>query len=68
MWQDIFLFPPKLLLDNNICETQFKILHMYIPTNKLLHRMKKIPSSACIFGSPFAIDGKYGEPMERTLF
>ena len=55
-WQDIYLLPQKLLFDNNIYETQFKILHMYIPTNKLLHRMKKNPSSTCNFCSIYCQD------------
>ena len=49
VWQGIFLLPPKLLFDNKIYESQFKILHIRIPTNKLLQRMKKISRSTLNF-------------------
>ena len=43
-WKEIYLRPKQLLYDHKIQETQFKILHNYVPTNRLLFKMKKIPS------------------------
>ena len=48
-WKKNYLRPKHLLYDHKIQETQFKILHNYVPTNRLLFKMKKIPSDKCNF-------------------
>ena len=46
---DIYCLPQKTLFDNKVFETQYKILHNYVPTNHLLFQMGKIPSDSCNF-------------------
>ena len=48
-WKEIYLRPKLLLYDHKIQETQFKVLHNYVPTNRLLFKMKKITSDKCNF-------------------
>ena len=48
-WKNIYVLPNTLKLSNKIKENNFKILHNYIATNKLLFRMKKIVSPRCNF-------------------
>ena len=48
-WKYIYLLPEKLLRDNIVKETQFKILHKIIPTRKYLFIINKIESPACCF-------------------
>ena len=45
-WKNIYVLPNTLKLSNKIKENNFKILHNYIATNKLLFRMKKIEDPA----------------------
>ena len=52
----IYLLPHKLLYDNKIKEFQFKILHQYIPTNKLLFKMRKIDNYKCSFCNLYCED------------
>ena len=54
-WKEIYLHPKHLLYDHKIQETQFKILHNYVPTNRLLFKMKKIPSDKCNFCDMYRI-------------
>ena len=44
-----FLIPRYSIIDNVIKDMQFKILHMFLPTNHLLMKMKKSPSDKCLF-------------------
>ena len=39
----------KCTKDNTVKELQFKILHQYVPTNKLLFQMGKVASNKCTF-------------------
>ena len=48
-WKNIYVLPNKLKLSNKIKENNFKILHNYIATNKLLFRMNKTVSPRCNF-------------------
>lgn len=48
-WKKIYVRPKEILFDNKIFETQFKILHNYQPSNRLLYRMGKIPTDKCNF-------------------
>ena len=45
----IYSLPRNILKDNKVIELQYKILFRYIPTNKLLYKMKKTPSPNCSF-------------------
>ena len=53
---NIFTLANKISYDNRIKEMQYKILHQYIPTNKLLCKMKKIDSVKCTFCSLYCED------------
>ena len=53
-WKFIYLRPKLLNFDNKIFETQFKIIHRYIPTNRLLFKMKKFTSDKCNFCSLYS--------------
>lgn len=53
-WKYIYLRPKLLNFDNKIFETQFKIIHRYILTNRVLFKMKKIPSDQCNFCSLYS--------------
>ena len=48
-WNDIYILPFRVMVDNKLIELQYKILHRIIATNKLLHKMGKIPTSTCDF-------------------
>ena len=48
-WKTIFLLAQRSLVDNKSKELQYKIIMRYVPTNYILHKMKKIPSQSCTF-------------------
>ena len=49
MWADIYSLPHLLKVENRVMETHYKIVHKYLATNKLLHKMGKIESPRCNF-------------------
>ena len=48
-WKSIYRLPHELDISNRAKETQYKILHNYIPTNQLLYKMNIIQSPRCNF-------------------
>ena len=48
-WEFYYQLGHKLKLKNKVKEFQFKILHKYLPTNRLLYLMNKIDSDRCTF-------------------
>ncbi len=48
-WEQIFLVPRILPVDNKIKDLQYKIIMRFLPTNYLLYKMKKVNSQNCIF-------------------
>ena len=48
-WKIIYNLPHKVKVSNKAKENQYKIIHDYIPTNKLLYKMKFKDSSRCNF-------------------
>ena len=48
-WPNIYTLYRRCTNDATIKELQFKILHGYIPTNKLLFQMSKVVSNKCSF-------------------
>ena len=46
-WENIFLLPHTLPVENQIKEIQYKILLRYVPTNSLLYKMKKVNAPNC---------------------
>ena len=61
-WKNIFKLFRTCLKDNTIKELQYKILHQYIPTNKLLFQMGKVMSNKCRFCE------MYVETIEHLFF
>ena len=61
-WKNIFKLFRTCLKDNIIKELQYKILHKYIPTNKLLFQMGKVMSNKCSFCE------MYVETIEHLFF
>ena len=61
-WKNIFKLFRTCLKDNIIKELQYKILHQYIPTNKLLFQMGKVMSNKCSFCE------MYVETIEHLFF
>ena len=47
--ENLYLLPRVCTQDNYLKDLQFQILHRYLPTNYLLHKMKKISSIRCTF-------------------
>ena len=47
MTKTMFLIPMKCVNNNQIQDSQFQILHRYLPTNKLLFKMEKIATMSC---------------------
>ena len=45
----IFLLPTLTPVENKIKDLQYKTVMRFVPTNYLLHNMKKDSSQACIF-------------------
>jgi len=48
-WSQYFMLPHTSGVSNKVKEMQYKILHSYVATNKLLYKMKVNPSSRCNF-------------------
>ncbi len=48
-WKGIFMLPYKAKVTNNVKEAQFKIIHGYVATNKLLYKIKIKTSPRCNF-------------------
>ena len=48
-WKAIYSYPYQIGIENNVKETQYKILHRYLATNKLLYRMGKVETPRCNF-------------------
>ena len=46
-WENIFILPHILPVENKVKEMQYKILFRYVPTNKLLYKIKKKTSPNC---------------------
>ena len=46
-WKQIYAMPHTLKVDNRIKELQYKILHRFVATNKLLHKIGKRDSPRC---------------------
>ena len=46
-WKQIYSLPHILKVDNKIEELQYKILHRYVATNKLLYKIGKRDSPRC---------------------
>jgi len=62
IWSDIYLMPIRTMYDNSIKEMQYKVLHRYMPTNKLLHKMETIDSPRCNFCN------LYSETLEHLFY
>ena len=48
-WKLIYKLPHTIKISNKIKELQYKILHGYVATNKLLYKIKQIGSPRCDF-------------------
>ena len=48
-WEQFYLLPRKATLDSKTRESQYKLLHRIIYTNKILHKMSLVPSPTCSF-------------------
>lgn len=48
-WKLIFMCSRSIKVMNYIKDMQFKILHRFLPTNRLLYKMGKVVSSTCFF-------------------
>ena len=48
-WKEIYILPRKVSIDANICMFQYKILISILFLNKLLLKLKKVPSPLCSF-------------------
>ncbi len=48
-WERIYMLPHNTVKCNEVTEMQYKILHRYIATNRLLSLMKKVECSQCTF-------------------
>ena len=46
-WENIFILPHILPVENKVKEMQYKILFRYVPTNKLLYKIKRKTSPNC---------------------
>ena len=46
---EIYLLPFKATKEIKLAMFQYKIIHQILPTNSLLHKMKKVASSSCPF-------------------
>ncbi len=49
VWERYYMLPHLCIINNEIKEMQFKILHRYLATNKLLYDMRKVDSPRCVF-------------------
>ena len=48
-WELIYSLPHLCTANNEVKELQFKILHRYVATNKLLYSMNKVDTPRCTF-------------------
>ena len=48
-WEDIYVLPRKLKMSNKVKEINYKILHNYVATNKLLYKIGINDSPRCNF-------------------
>ena len=48
-WTTIYQMPHTLLISNKAKELHYKIVHGYVATNRLLHKMNIIDSDICDF-------------------
>ena len=48
-WEQFYLLPRKATLDSKTRESQYKLLHRIVYTNKILHKMGLVPSPMCSF-------------------
>lgn len=55
-WKIIYLIPSKVGVSNKAKENQYKIIHDYVPTNKLLFKMKIRDSPRCNFCNLYVQD------------
>ena len=55
-WKTIYLMASKVGVSNKAKENQYKIMHDYVPTNKLLFKMKIIDSPRCNFCNLYVQD------------
>ena len=67
IWKNIY-FIPRIIMYNNVSkDLQYKKLHRYLPTNRLLYKMKKIGSDKCNFCGLYLEDKiKYKETVNVT--
>ena len=47
VWSDIYSLPFSIICDNKIIDLQYRILHRYIGTNCLLHKIGRRNSPNC---------------------
>ena len=46
-WKQIYLLPHLCKIDNFTRDIQYKILHRFLPSNKLIYKMKIVASHMC---------------------
>ena len=61
-WEHIYTLPFTILADNKVMDLQYRVLHRYIGTNKLLYKIGKRNSPNC----EFCI--MYPETIEHIFF
>jgi len=61
-WKNIYSIPRLCGVDNFNKDIQYKILFRFLPTNKLLYKMRKVPSPTCVFCST------YIDSLEHMLY
>ena len=61
-WNQYFLLPHKSGVTNRVKELQYKILHSYVATNKLLYKMNIKASPRCNFCF------LYNQDIEHLIF
>lgn len=62
IWSSIYRLPFIVCYDNKIKEMQYKLLHRFIATNRLLYKMGKLPTQRCTFCN------LYNESIEHLFF
>ena len=58
-WKTIYLLPFQLSVSNKARELQYKILHNYVASNKLLYKMNITASSRCNFCNLYTQDSQH---------
>ena len=48
-WKEIYRIPFRVTVDSRSRESQFKVFHLYLATNKFLHKIGLVPSFLCTF-------------------